>query len=229
MNKDVDPIDFEEPGQAAPIKTIGGIDLFVLIRLAAAAVIFVVGLFFGNGSLIKTVLMLLCFLLCGYDMVLQVITSAVQEHRADERILVLLASLAAFAVSLDYEGAAVILLFRLCRTALEYVSKRSRSNALDVVDSCPDTATILTDDGEKVVSAFDVRPGDTVILRPGDYASVDCIVVDGYTSIDCSSVTGADHLINVEEGDTIPAGAANVTSMVQGEAIAGALDRKSVV
>ena len=216
-NKELEPIDFEE--QTGVQRTVAGVDLFVLIRLAAAALAFVVGLFFPEGGILRLAFMLISFLAAGYDVLMDALHRLLEERTVDENLLITLATLAAFILSLDSEGAAIMLFFRAGKLALDYVLKRSESTLLSAMDPRPDTATVLVDEIESEVKAADVRPGDTLVLHPGDHAVTDCVVLEGYTAVDMSAVTGNTRPCSVEEGDSIPAGSVNISSLIYVEAM----------
>lgn len=54
----------------------------------------------------------------------------------------------------------------------------------------PKTATLLVDGKEKIVSIDEVKVFDLVLVKPGEKLPVDGKVVEGYTSIDESMLTG---------------------------------------
>jgi len=216
--KELEPIEFEE--QAGASKTLAGFDLFVLIRLGVAALCFVLGLFFPAEGIIRLVLMLACFLAAGYDVLMDAMNRILRERVVDENLLITLATLAAFVLSLDSEGAAIMLFFRLGKLGLEYVQRRSKGAVFAALDPSPTTVSLLIDEVETTVEAESIRPGDTLILHPGDYTPVDCMVLEGYTAVDKSAVTGDARPCSVEEGDTVPAGSMNITSLVYAEAMA---------
>ncbi len=100
------------------------------------------------------------------------------------------------------------LLYRGRRTAIERVSLL---NALT-----PRTARRIESDGE-VVSVFadSLRCGDRVEVRAGDLVPGDGQVVAGHSSIDEGFLTGESLPRIVREGDEVPAGATNLTTLLQ--------------
>ncbi|MBE6968586.1 MAG: HAD family hydrolase [Ruminococcaceae bacterium] len=218
--KELEPIEFEE--QTGVTRTLAGFDLFVLIRLGVAAICFVVGLLFPAEGIVRLALMLASFLAAGYDVLMDALNRILRERVMDENLLIIIATLAAFVLSLDSEGAAIMLFFRLGKLGLEYVRRRSEEGLFSSLDPSPSTATVLVDEVETSVDVDSIRPGDTLILHPGDCAPVDCVVLEGYTAVDMSAVTGDSRPRSVEEGDTVPAGSVNITSLIHAEAIVSA-------
>ena len=67
----------------------------------------------------------------------------------------------------------------------------------------PKTATLLVDGKEKIVSIDDVKVGDLILVKPGEKLPVDGKVVEGYTSIDESMLTGESIPAEKKVGDTV--------------------------
>ena len=217
---EVNPIEFET--NHAQKRQILGIELFCFIRLAAALLSFAVGLFFRAGSMAQMLLMLLCFLLAAYDVVMKTVEDITLHHSFTMEPLVLLASLAAFVVRLEVDGAALMFLYRVCSLALSYAVERTESMVRAAVDVRPATVCIMEDETESIVERDEVRPGDTVILEGGMVAAVDCLVVEGSGSVDDAALSGSHFARTVSEGDTIPAGATILTGNLLAEAMAPA-------
>lgn len=218
--KELEPIEFEE--QTPVGKTVAGFDLMVLIRLGVAAVCFVVGLFFPEDGILRLVFMLASFLAAGYDVLMDALSRILHDRTIDENLLITFATLAAFVLSLDSEGAAIMLFFRVGKLGLEYVCRRSEKALQDTLDPCPASVTLLIDEMEKPAETESIRAGDTLILHPGDCTPVDCVVLEGYTAVDMAATTGDGRPHSVEEGDTIPAGSINISSLIYAEAMAPA-------
>ncbi len=215
--EELDPIEFED--QKAPPRQIAGFDLLVSVRLLAAAACLIAGLFFPADSIVRLVFMLACFLVAGYDVVTDAVFTLVHRHTVDENFLLTLACMVAFIIRADAEGAAIMLIFRLGRFLLAYVVDRTRRSVRTSTNPCPTQATLMLDEQQSTVDVSAIKPGDTLVLRPGDAAPVDCLVTDGYSSLDTSALTGDHQLRSVEEGGTILAGSVNVSSLIQAEAI----------
>ena len=70
----------------------------------------------------------------------------------------------------------------------------------------PKTTTILVDGKEKIVLNAEVKVGDTVVLKAGDYVTVDGEVIKGKSGIDCSAITGKSIPKEVSIGDFVSSG-----------------------
>jgi len=95
-------------------------------------------------------------------------------------------------VSVYFEAAAVITVLVLLGQVLE-LRARSRTNAAIqmLLGLAPKTARIVREDGtEEDIPLEQVKPGDTLRVRPGEKIPVDGTVLEGESNVDESMVTG---------------------------------------
>ena len=75
-------------------------------------------------------------------------------------------------------------------------------------------ATLLTADGERELDARRLRPGDNIIVRPGEMITADGQIVQGDSSLDQSSITGESVPADAGPDDTVFAGTVNLTGFL---------------
>jgi len=99
---------------------------------------------------------------------------------------------------------------------LEAISKRQAvASTQRLLDLQPRVATVLRQGKEKVVPIRTVRPGETVLVKPGEHIPVDGLVTKGHSSVDESMLTGESLGIRKEEGARVSAGTINGQGMLQ--------------
>jgi Cu+-exporting ATPase len=109
-----------------------------------------------------------------------------------------------------FEAASFILAFVLLGRALEGRARARTTAALDALLAlAPAVATVVRDGLEVRLTAAEVRPGDEVVLRPGDRAPVDGIVLTGESRVDESMLTGESRRLAKRTGDPVHAGTLN--------------------
>jgi P-type Cu+ transporter len=103
-----------------------------------------------------------------------------------------------------FDTAAVIIALILLGRLLEARARAGTTEAIKkLIGLQPRAATILRDGVEREVAVDDVRPGDEVLVRPGQKVPVDGIVVHGHSTIDESMLTGESVPVEKAPGDEV--------------------------
>ncbi len=90
-----------------------------------------------------------------------------------------------------FDSAVMLLFFLLVGRYLEQITRQRMRSAADNVSSLRAlTATRIDGSRLSIVEADDLRPGDTVLIRPGDRFPADGVVVEGRGFIDESIANG---------------------------------------
>ncbi|MGM0486901.1 MAG: heavy metal translocating P-type ATPase [Planctomycetota bacterium] len=77
------------------------------------------------------------------------------------------------------------------------------------------TAMVLVDGQENEVDASRLKPGDTIVVRPGDIIAADGEIIKGDSSLDQSSITGESIPADMGPGNQVFAGSVNLTGLLQ--------------
>ncbi|OHD72671.1 MAG: copper-translocating P-type ATPase [Spirochaetes bacterium RBG_13_68_11] len=111
---------------------------------------------------------------------------------------------------LYFETAAVIIALILLGKTLETVSKGKTSQAIKkLMGLAPKTAVVIHDGKETEIPISEVEVGDLVRVKPGEKVPVDGEVVDGYTSVDESMLTGESIPVEKKAGDPVTGASIN--------------------
>jgi Cu+-exporting ATPase len=106
-------------------------------------------------------------------------------------------------------GAVIVTLILLGRWFETRAKGRTGAAIRSLIALQPKTARVLRDGAESDVPVESVRPGDTVILRPGERVPVDGEVTDGTSFVDESMITGEPAPVRKEAGSTVTGGTVN--------------------
>ncbi|MEX0683714.1 MAG: heavy metal translocating P-type ATPase [Dehalococcoidia bacterium] len=118
-----------------------------------------------------------------------------------------------------YEAAALLIAFIVLGRYLEALTRGRTSEAIrKLMQLRPRRATVLRNGSEIEIPADEVEVGDVVIVRPGDSIPVDGVVVEGYSAVDESMVTGESIPVEKRQGDEVIAGTINKTGAFRFEA-----------
>jgi Cu+-exporting ATPase len=103
-----------------------------------------------------------------------------------------------------FETSAVIITLIVLGKLLEARAKGHTSEAIKkLIGLQPKTARVLRDNKEIDIPIADVVSGDIVIVRPGGKIPVDGVVIDGYSTVDESTITGESLPVDRKTGDTV--------------------------
>jgi Cu2+-exporting ATPase len=93
---------------------------------------------------------------------------------------------------------------------LESISKRQAvASTQRLLDLQPKVATVLRDGEEKVVPIRSVKPGETLLVRPGEKIPADGLVVEGRSEVDESMLSGESEPVIKSADSTVSAGTIN--------------------
>ena len=117
-----------------------------------------------------------------------------------------------YSMDLYFETSAMILSLITLGKFLESRSKGKTSEAITkLMDLAPKTAFVERDGAEVEIPVEEVRPGDILVVRPGQSVPVDGVVVEGATAIDESALTGESIPVEKEPGDRVTGATINKT------------------
>ncbi len=152
---------------------------------------------------------------------------ALKNHTANMDTLIALGSSAAYFYSVAvlllglsghvyFETAALIVTLILLGRFLEARAKRQTSAAIKaLIGLQPRTARVLRGGAERDVPVEEVRPGEIVIVRPGERIPVDGVIVSGRSSVDESMITGESLPVEKGAGDSVIGATINTTGSFQ--------------
>jgi len=138
----------------------------------------------------------------------------------------LMAIAAAGAVALGELGEAATLafLFSISEALESYALARTRQGLRALLDLVPPRATVLVDGQPRTVAAGDLRPGDILLVRPGERVATDGVIRSGRSALDFSAITGESVPVERGPGQEIFAAAINGRSALEVMVSAGIED-----
>jgi len=129
--------------------------------------------------------------------------------------LVALAVMAAVAMG-EYQEAGIIAFFMILSNLIE---RRTALGARAAIESLlrltPEKAHRITPQGEQIIDAKELHPGDMVRVRPGDNIPADGLIVSGESTINQASITGESLPVDRVTGNEVFSGTVNLTGVLE--------------
>ncbi|MFE7549685.1 heavy metal translocating P-type ATPase [Streptomyces gardneri] len=159
-----------------------------------------------------------CYAAGGWEPVLAGLR-ALRERSLDVDLLMVVAALGAAAIGQYLDGGLLIVIFAVSGALEALATRRTADSVRGLLDLAPATAVRLTGVGagarEETVEATALRPGDTVLVRPGERLPADGTVLGGTSDVDRASITGEPLPAPAGPGDEVFAGSLNGTGALR--------------
>lgn len=141
---------------------------------------------------------------------------ALRGRTLDVDLLMIVAAIGAASIGQVFDGALLIVIFATSGALEGVATARTERSVRGLLDLAPADATLHDDDGtQRVVAADALRPGDHIVIRPGERVSADGTVVDGSSDVDQSSITGEPLPVAKQAGDHVFAGTLNTSGALR--------------
>lgn len=128
----------------------------------------------------------------------------------DMNVLMTISSIGAVLIGEWSEAAAVVFLFSVGNMLQAFTLEKTRSSISKMMEMSPREARVLSPNGvEQMVSISEVKVGDMVLVKPGEYIPVDGIVAEGFSWVNQAPITGESKPVEKTADDGVFAGTVN--------------------
>jgi heavy metal translocating P-type ATPase len=125
----------------------------------------------------------------------------------------------------EYWAGMVIFLMLTGGEALEdYAESRAKTELSALLKRKPKKAHLLKGGKTRDVSLREVHVGDKLAILPGEVVPVDCVILEGSSSFDESSLTGESLPVDKSEGDELLSGSINIEGAITVKTLRTAAD-----
>ncbi len=186
-----------------------------LLRIVLAALLLVAAALLPAEGLWKALAFAAPWLVIGYDVLWDAVRGIAHGQVFDEKFLMAVATIGAFAVGEYPEAAAVMLFYQIGEWFQSIAVGRSRKSIAALMDIRPEFAVVLRDGQEEEVDPEEVSVGETILIRPGDRIPLDGTVLEGQSSLNTAALTGESLPVDVAPGDRVVSGSINMTGVLQ--------------
>lgn len=191
-----------------------------LIRCAAGALLLaavwaVTGILNVEAVYLLLPLFLIPYLVVGYDVVWDAIKGIAKLELLDERFLMFIATVGAFALGEYPEAVAVMLFYQIGELLQDIALDKSRDSIHALMELKPDSARVLRNGEEITVPPEEVAAGETIIVLPGERIPLDGEIIEGNTTINKAALTGESLPQDALCGENVLSGSVNLTSVIK--------------
>ena len=186
-----------------------------LIRIVAAALLTLIAALLPLEGVWKALAFAVPYLVIGWDVLWGALRNIAHGQVFDEKFLMALATLGAFAVGEYPEAAAVMLFYQIGELFESVAVGRSRRSIAALMDIRPDMARVLRDGEEVELDPEEVAVGETLVVRPGEKIPLDGVILEGSGSVNTAALTGESLPVDVAEGDTVISGSISLTGLLK--------------
>ena len=201
-----------------------------IVSIAVSAAFFLPALILhllGGFEWVAFGLFLASFGAAGWSVVASVARNFIRAFRGgvhlgvllDENLLMLIASVGAFATRQDMEGAIVMLLYQIGEFLQQLAVGSSRGAITRLMQLKSDHAIRLVDGVQQEVDPEELVAGDVIFLRKGDKVPADCRLLDETAALDTKSMTGESDLKEINRGEEMLSGCVNEGAAVRAEVV----------
>ncbi len=148
-------------------------------------------------------------ILCGVPIILEAIIGLITRFDIKADVLVSLALIASVCTGEDFAAGEVAFIMQIGGLLEELTVAKARAGIEKLVHLTPQTARIVENDEERLISAEEVKKGDIIRVLPGETIPADGMITKGQTSINQAVMTGESLPIDKTEGDEVFSGTVN--------------------
>ena len=188
-----------------------------LIKLIIGSIMYIFGIFqtaTGFESKFASIVFLIVYLIVGYDVLLKALKNASKGRVFDENFLMSIATVGAVIIGEVPEAVGVMLFYKIGEYLQDIAVGKSRKSITSLMQIRPDSANLKVGSEIKVVSPEEVSIGDIIVVKPGEKIPLDGVVVDGFSMVDTSALTGESVLREIGVGESALSGFINKNALL---------------
>lgn len=168
-----------------------------------------------HGLLVTGKVLVWSSLVLGSIHGVQAAWASLKRLRPDIDVLMVVGAYLSAAIGHVGEGALLLFMFTLAGALEHRAMARARDAVSRLQKLMPRDALRREGDEWEPVPAESLRPGDRVLVRPGESIPADGTVVTGRSSVDQSTLTGESLPRTVVENDAVFAGTMNINGAIE--------------
>ncbi|MFN8325743.1 heavy metal translocating P-type ATPase [Flavobacterium sp.] len=151
----------------------------------------------------------------GFPVIKEAFESIKEGEIFSEFLLMVIATVGAFAIGEYPEAVAVMLFYSVGEVFQTLAVTRAKANIKSLLDQRPDEVTILVKSEAQTIKAADAKIGDIIQLKSGEKLGLDGELLSDSASFNTAALTGESKPDTKSKGDTVLAGMINLNKVSQ--------------
>ncbi|MES2410611.1 MAG: heavy metal translocating P-type ATPase [Bacteroidota bacterium] len=164
---------------------------------------------------IRIVWYVVAYIPVGFPVIKEAFESIEEGEIFSEFLLMVIATVGAFAIGEYPEAVAVMLFYSVGEVFQTLAVTRAKANIKSLLDQRPDEVTILVKSEAQTIKAADAKIGDIIQLKAGEKLGLDGELLSDSASFNTAALTGESKPDTKAKGDTVLAGMINLTKVSQ--------------
>lgn len=187
----------------------------ILSRIVLAILLFITAMLFTHSTILKCTVLGMAYLIAGYDIIFKALKNIIKGQVFDENFLMGIATLGAIGIKEYPEAVMVMVLYQIGEYLQDKAVEKSQNSITELMDIRPDYANIEKNGDITKISPYEVKIGDTIIVKTGEKIPLDGIIIDGSATLDTSALTGESRPREVKIGDEAISGCINTNGLLK--------------
>lgn len=187
----------------------------ILSRIVLAILLFITAMLFTHSTILKCTVLGMAYLIAGYDIIFKALKNIIKGQVFDENFLMGIATLGAIGIKEYPEAVMVMVLYQIGEYLQDKAVEKSQNSITELMDIRPDYANLEKDGDLTKISPYEVKIGDTIIVKTGEKIPLDGIIIDGTATLDTSTLTGESRPREIKIGDEAISGCINTNGLLK--------------
>ncbi|HEY5584823.1 MAG TPA: heavy metal translocating P-type ATPase [Ruminiclostridium sp.] len=185
-----------------------------IIRIGIGSVVFVAALIAPLSGNLNLAIFLVAYFIIGGDVLLRALRNIAHGQVFDENFLMCIATVGAFFVGQYPEGVAVMLFYQVGELFQDFAVDHSRKSIAELMDIRPDYANVKRNGELITVGPEEVSIGEIIVVKAGEKVPLDGKVIEGYSLVDTSALTGESVPREMDIGSEVLSGCINLNGVL---------------
>lgn len=186
---------------------------FDIIKIAIAGVCF--ALSFLVNAKISTILLIVAFVISGYEVIIEAVRNILKGRPFDENFLMAVASIGAMIIGEMSEGIAVMVFYQVGELFQKIAVDSSKKSIKKLMELKPEIVSVVTENGIVQTQPENVKIGDVISVKAGDRIALDGVLLSKSTTLDMSALTGESLPVDLKQNDEILSGSINLSNVCE--------------